>query len=79
MLYFISFETSNGIKRLESGRLVNVGQTDEHLEVNGVFSYTDPDGNLVIVNYQADENGYHIGNPVPPVLPQLLPESSFVS
>lgn len=65
-MYF-SYETSNGITRSESGRLVNVGQEDEHIEVSGSYSYTDTDGKPVSVFYTADENGFQIQGPVPVV------------
>lgn len=60
IITFSSFNTSNGIQRSESGTLVNEGQPDEHVEVFGFYSYTDPDGKLVEIRYTADENGYHI-------------------
>nr|XP_021201021.2 endocuticle structural glycoprotein SgAbd-5 isoform X3 [Helicoverpa armigera] len=59
--YEFSFETSNGIKREERGRLVNVGQEDEHIVVEGSYSFLDDTGKLVFIRYTADENGYKIG------------------
>lgn len=61
-----SFLTSNGIQRRETGKLVNFGQPGEHIEVQGVVSYTGPDGNLVVVHYTAGENGYQVV--APPVI-----------
>lgn len=57
---FFSFETSNGLQRSESGTLVNKGQPNEHIKVRGYYSYSDPDGKYVQINYTADENGYHV-------------------
>lgn len=59
-LSFFSFKTSNGIQRSESGKLVNIGQPDEHIEVQGTVSYSDPDGKLVVIHYKADKNGYQL-------------------
>lgn len=55
-----SYETSNGIARNEFGRIMNEGTSDEYLYVGGEYSYTDPDGNLHVIRYQADKNGYEI-------------------
>lgn len=70
--YKFSFETSNGITRKESGYLVNVGQKDEHVVVEGSYSYTDVDGNVRTVKYTADENGYHIISDQPALVPQVV-------
>lgn len=76
MLYFtlilshcFRFVTSNGITREETGRLVNSGQSDEHIAVEGFYTYSDNDGILRMVNYKADSNGYVI---LSPALPQLV-------
>ncbi|CAK1604172.1 unnamed protein product [Parnassius mnemosyne] len=58
--YFFSYLTSNGITRQESGHLVNAGQPDEHVDVEGFYSYTDSDGVLQNIYYTADANGYAI-------------------
>ncbi|XP_057666066.1 flexible cuticle protein 12-like [Diorhabda carinulata] len=66
--YNFDFETSNGIKRQESG-VVKPGATpdDALLTVDGDFSYTLPDGTPVSVTFEASENGYRpkvvIGQP----------------
>ncbi|XP_061709509.1 uncharacterized protein LOC133519520 [Cydia pomonella] len=49
-----SFKTSNGLTRNEIGTVKN-GQKHH---VKGSYSYTDPDGNDVVVHYKSDENGY---------------------
>jgi hypothetical protein len=56
------FETSNGNKRTEEASLKNVGTENEALVVKGSFSYTAPDGQVITVNYIADENGYQPDN-----------------
>ncbi|XP_075970544.1 endocuticle structural glycoprotein SgAbd-5-like [Anticarsia gemmatalis] len=58
--YRFSFVTSNGITREETGRLVNIGLDDEHIEVEGSYTYTDTEGKQVVVRYTADENGYQV-------------------
>ncbi|XP_075971124.1 endocuticle structural glycoprotein ABD-5-like [Anticarsia gemmatalis] len=73
--YRFSFETSNGISREEIGHLENVGQEDEHLVVEGSYTYTDVEGKLVVVRYTADKNGYRVEPPqlVPQVVYSLPP------
>ncbi|KAJ8732710.1 hypothetical protein PYW07_015309 [Mythimna separata] len=58
--YDFSFETSNGLRRKEVGRVINPGAENQYTDVEGSFSYTDADGKLVEVFYSADENGYHV-------------------
>jgi Insect cuticle protein len=62
LLPFSRYETSNGNKRTEEASLKNVGTEDEALVVRGSFSYTAPDGQIITVNYIADENGYQPDN-----------------
>uniref|UniRef100_A0A182IL85 Uncharacterized protein n=1 Tax=Anopheles atroparvus TaxID=41427 RepID=A0A182IL85_ANOAO len=72
--YQYAYETSNGILAEEQGTLKNVG--DEQAQVaQGQFSYTDPDGNRVSLQYIADENGFqpqgdHL--PTPPPIPEAI-------
>ncbi|XP_014363551.2 endocuticle structural glycoprotein SgAbd-5 [Papilio machaon] len=56
--YFFRYVTSNGITRQETARLINSGQSDEHIAVEGFYSYKDVDGVLYTVYYKADTNGY---------------------
>ncbi|XP_049865997.1 endocuticle structural glycoprotein SgAbd-5-like [Pectinophora gossypiella] len=56
--YFFRYVTKNGLMREENGYQVNVGEPDQHIVVNGEYSYRDPEGNLHIIRYTADENGY---------------------
>lgn len=81
-----SYESANGIKQQSSGFhkkvLVPLLRSDgsdggeqreaDVIVVTGSYSYTDPDGNIITVNYVADENGFqptgdHL--PTPPPLP----------
>ncbi|XP_036347234.1 endocuticle structural glycoprotein SgAbd-4-like [Rhagoletis pomonella] len=70
--YNSSYETSNGIKVENAGYLKRIlvpkqestdGQViDEHEELvlvqTGLYSYPDPEGNLITLRYVADENGF---------------------
>ncbi|KAF9798837.1 hypothetical protein SFRURICE_020401 [Spodoptera frugiperda] len=58
--YNFRFETSNGLKRQEKGSVVNQGQEDEYIQVQGSYSYIDTKGRLVNVVYRADKDGYHL-------------------
>ncbi|KAF9414984.1 hypothetical protein HW555_007251 [Spodoptera exigua] len=58
--YNFRFETSNGLKREETGFLINQGQEDEFIRVQGSYSYIDTEGKVVTVIYSADQDGYHI-------------------
>ncbi|CAD7013190.1 endocuticle structural glycoprotein SgAbd-2 [Ceratitis capitata] len=81
--YNNSYETSNGIKVENAGYLKKIvvpkqESTDgeiieEHEELvlvqTGLYSYSDPEGNIITLRYVADENGFqpqgdHL--PVPP-------------
>ncbi|KAJ2946970.1 hypothetical protein O0L34_g16316 [Tuta absoluta] len=57
--YHFSFETSNGLTRVETGRVVNRGEEDEHIRVKGHYKYTDENGEHVVY-YTADNNGFRI-------------------
>lgn len=56
--YKWSYETENGIKAEEQGELKNKGSDNEIQSVRGSYSYTAPDGQVITVNYIADENGF---------------------
>ncbi|XP_013177824.1 PREDICTED: endocuticle structural glycoprotein SgAbd-5-like [Papilio xuthus] len=62
--YKFRFETSNGILREETGRRINIGQMDEHVVVQGFYSYNDTEGVLHSVHYKADTNGFVIVDPI---------------
>ncbi|KAJ2946972.1 hypothetical protein O0L34_g16318 [Tuta absoluta] len=58
--YHFSFKTSNGLTREETGRVVNPGLEDEHIQVQGHYRYFDEDGAAHSVYYIADKDGYRI-------------------
>lgn len=73
--YRYSYETGNGIRAEEQGALKNVGSEAEAIAVQGGFSYTDEQGNLIQLTYTADENGFqpqgaHL--PTPPPIPEAI-------
>ncbi|XP_012536153.3 flexible cuticle protein 12 [Monomorium pharaonis] len=58
--YQYGYELSSGQAHQESAKLINPGQENEALVVQGSFTYVDPDTNVrYTVNYVADENGFH--------------------
>uniref|UniRef100_A0A8W7P7X2 Endocuticle structural glycoprotein SgAbd-2 n=1 Tax=Anopheles coluzzii TaxID=1518534 RepID=A0A8W7P7X2_ANOCL len=70
--YKYSYETANGIKVQEQGEIKNKGSDNEIPSVQGSYSYTAPDGQVITVTYIADENGFqpqgdHL--PTPPPIP----------
>jgi len=76
--YRFSYETENGIKAQEQGELKNKGSENAIQSVQGSYSYTAPDGQLITVTYIADENGFqpqgdHL--PTPPPIPKEIAES----
>lgn len=52
-----AYETSNGIHSQASGQLKQIG-TESAVVHNGDYGYTAPDGQVIGINYVADENGY---------------------
>lgn len=44
--------------RNERWYLKNAGTPNEHIAVDGQYSYLDPDGKRITIVYYADENGY---------------------
>ncbi|KAM7343666.1 endocuticle structural protein SgAbd-6-like [Cochliomyia hominivorax] len=52
------YETADGSKRQEVGLVKNAGTDDETLVIKGSWSYFDRNGDEVIVEYIADENGF---------------------
>lgn len=68
--YNFGYKTSNGIDFAENG----IGGS----HASGSYSYTSPEGQLIQVNYVADENGYrpqgaHL--PTPPPIPDYILKS----
>lgn len=60
--YEFAYEQSDGQKRQERAELIAPRSVDEEpiLRVQGSYSYYNPyDGQTYIVEYTADENGFH--------------------
>ncbi|EDV41232.1 uncharacterized protein Dana_GF23527 [Drosophila ananassae] len=53
-----NFETSDGSKQEQHGKLKNLGPEEDVLQVAGSFSYQGDDGKTYSVTYTANENGY---------------------
>lgn len=71
--HFHSYESANGIKAEETGDVKNKGSDNAIQAVQGSYSYTSPEGQLVEISYTADENGFQAqGDSLPTPVP--LPE-----
>ncbi|XP_011878119.1 PREDICTED: endocuticle structural glycoprotein SgAbd-2-like [Vollenhovia emeryi] len=73
--YSYSYQTGNGIQVQEQGQLTKISKDEDANRVQGSFSYTDPDGNPIVLSYIADENGFHPGGehlPVAPPVPEAI-------
>ena len=69
-----SYETENGIKVQESGVQKQIGAKPEESGTvsKGSYSFTSPEGQLITVNWIADENGFQATGahlPTPPPMP----------
>lgn len=53
-----SYENSDGSSRDEKGAIINRGEENEGVAVEGVYAYIDVDGQKVEVHYKADEAGF---------------------
>ncbi|KAI8428876.1 hypothetical protein MSG28_007515 [Choristoneura fumiferana] len=71
--YKWSYETGNGIAAEEQGYVKNLGVPEQEAQTaQGQFQYTAPDGQVIQLQYIADENGFqpqgaHL--PTPPPIP----------
>ncbi|CAG9560439.1 unnamed protein product [Danaus chrysippus] len=71
--YKWNYETGNGIFAEEAGYIKNLGIPDQETQsVQGQYKYTAPDGQIIELQYVADENGFqpkgaHL--PTPPSIP----------
>ncbi|CAG9833642.1 unnamed protein product [Diabrotica balteata] len=81
--YNFEYETSNGIKRQETGSYHPNNQEDGILKVNGQFEYPSPDGYQVSVVFVSDEKGYRpkVSISSGPISPPLVgvPGNAFVA
>ncbi|XP_065077655.1 endocuticle structural glycoprotein ABD-4-like [Ochlerotatus camptorhynchus] len=76
--YQYSYETANGIRGQEQGTLKRASSPDtsDVIVAQGSVTYTAPDGQVITLNYAADdENGFqpqgeHLPTP-PPIPPQI--------
>lgn len=71
---FCRYETDNGISAQESAQTRQIGN-DLAQAVQGSYSYTSPEGEVVQISYVADENGYQASGshiPTPPPVPAAI-------
>ncbi|CAH0627159.1 unnamed protein product [Chrysodeixis includens] len=77
--YKWSYETGNGISAEEQGYVKNQGIPEQEAQVaQGQYQYTAPDGQVIQLQYLADENGFqpqgaHI--PTSPPIPREIQAS----
>ncbi|KAI8428865.1 hypothetical protein MSG28_007508 [Choristoneura fumiferana] len=67
--YKTAYETGNHIQAEESGYLKSVGEDQNALVQQGSYSYTAPNGEIITVEYTADEFGFRVKGdhiPTPP-------------
>ncbi|XP_028032471.1 endocuticle structural glycoprotein SgAbd-2-like [Bombyx mandarina] len=69
--YKTSYETGNNIQAQEQGYLKTVGDNQDNtaLVQQGSYTYTAPDGQVITVEYTADEFGFRVSGdhiPTPP-------------
>lgn len=75
--YKAHYATGNNIQATETGYLkdANAANPNGVLVQEGAFSYETPEGEIINVNYVADENGFRVhGNHLPtppPVSPEI--------
>ncbi|KAI8119193.1 Endocuticle structural glycoprotein SgAbd-9 [Lucilia cuprina] len=71
------YEGADGAKRQEVGIVKNAGTEEETLVIKGSYSYFDENGNEVIVEYIADENGFQPqGTHIPQVISQAAHDAA---
>lgn len=71
-----SYETGNNINAQESGYIKDITEDNPTgtLVQKGSYSYESPDGELINVEYQADENGFRVTGDHLPTPPPVSPE-----
>ncbi|XP_059089983.1 larval cuticle protein LCP-17-like [Tigriopus californicus] len=70
--YDFQYQTDDGVNRQEQGQTIQNGAEDIN-EITGQVSWTSPEGELVTLNYVANENGYQPTGSHVPVDNQELP------
>jgi hypothetical protein len=79
LLQLNSYETGKNIIAEETGFLKNPGvENEEALVQYGSYTYTAPDGSIIIVTYTADEQGFRAQGahlPTPPPIPAEIQKS----
>ncbi|XP_058814728.1 basic-leucine zipper transcription factor A-like [Topomyia yanbarensis] len=77
--YSYGYTTGDGQQQQAQGYLKNPGLKDlEAQAVQGSYSYTSPEGQLITVTYIADENGFRAEGahlPTPPPIPEAIQKS----
>ncbi|XP_052865018.1 endocuticle structural glycoprotein SgAbd-2-like [Anopheles cruzii] len=77
--YSYAYTTGDGQQQQAQGYLKNAGLKDlEAQSVQGSYSYTSPEGQLITVTYIADENGFRAEGahlPTPPPIPEAIQKS----
>ncbi|KAL7036924.1 hypothetical protein ACKWTF_008998 [Chironomus riparius] len=74
--YKWSYESANGIRAEETGDVKNKGSENAIQTVQGSYSYTSPEGQVIQITYTADENGFQAaGDALPTPVP--LPEENL--
>ncbi|RVE45618.1 hypothetical protein evm_009731 [Chilo suppressalis] len=76
MVKIDNYETGNGIAAEEQGYVKNQGVPEQEAQTaQGQYQYTAPDGQVIQLQYLADENGFqpqgaHLPTP-PPIPPEI--------
>lgn len=77
--FHFSYEGGDQSVRQEQGVIENAGTEDEALEVSGMYSYIDADGNTVEVHYTAGKNGFvPIGTIIPKEITELAKSAALL-
>ncbi|CAH1644282.1 unnamed protein product [Spodoptera littoralis] len=72
--YKTAYETGNNIHASEEGYLKTLGEGQNALVQQGSYSYTAPDGQIITVDYTADEFGFRVSGDHIPTPPPVSPE-----
>ena len=66
-----SFQSEDGIKVEESGKLKQIDAENAGMTSRGSFSYTSPEGVTITTSWVADENGFQPSGAHLPVAPPM--------